>query len=326
MRNGRHMLAALAVLAFVLIPGAVLGKKPSKPPPEPQPVSDPAIAYLDGGDLMVMNSDGTNQTLVLSGKSTGIGRPDWSPDGSKLVFASDIQGVGIYVINVDGTGLSKLTDLNHPLLGIAVWSPAPVPGVGEDRYRIAYTDEDPSEDMKDVYLIDPDGTDKIRLTATSDVYESTPTWSPSGEKLAVKVFTEGMQLDRWALLDLGTGAYSLRQHGGALAGASVTNPAWSRTQESEIAWSANSASGGLNDIWIVDLEGSSSPVCVTSSVDLEERFPCWSPDDALLVFSSSEVRRGRLRDTGIEVSSVDGSNRVRLMSGGLGPRWRRNSE
>ncbi|NIR36918.1 MAG: hypothetical protein GWN79_09480, partial [Actinobacteria bacterium] len=37
--------------------------------------------------------------------------PDWSPDASKIVFASDRDGeFDLYVMNGDGSGITRLTD------------------------------------------------------------------------------------------------------------------------------------------------------------------------------------------------------------------------
>jgi Tol biopolymer transport system component/outer membrane protein assembly factor BamB len=76
------------------------------------------IAFVNGNDgiLFVVNADGSGLVQLAS---VGGGdplmdpssqRPSWSPDGSKLAFAaSNGDGVGISVINADGTGLTQLT-------------------------------------------------------------------------------------------------------------------------------------------------------------------------------------------------------------------------
>ena len=58
-----------------------------------------------------MNADGTGVTRLTS--TSGYDeQPDWSPDGSKIAFASYRSGsdfLNIYVMNADGTGQTRLT-------------------------------------------------------------------------------------------------------------------------------------------------------------------------------------------------------------------------
>ena len=64
--------------------------------------------YEDGGNLLyLMNSDGSGRQFV---HGSGLGGVSWSPDGSKLAFTTfDVGGQGIFTINPDGTGLTRLT-------------------------------------------------------------------------------------------------------------------------------------------------------------------------------------------------------------------------
>ena len=103
--------------------------------PEQSPVISPdgkKIVYvrqwLDGKTgIMFMDVDGSNEAAYpLSGFNR---EPTWSPDSKKILFTSDMYSTSgnyldrdIYVINLDGTGLTRLTtdaayDANP------VWSP-----------------------------------------------------------------------------------------------------------------------------------------------------------------------------------------------------------
>ncbi len=66
-------------------------------------------------EIYVMDADGTN-IQRLTHRPGPDGHPDWSPDGSEIVFAFYGEGntgtgeeVGIYVIGADGTNLRQLT-------------------------------------------------------------------------------------------------------------------------------------------------------------------------------------------------------------------------
>jgi TolB protein len=55
----------------------------------------------------LMNADGTGREWLVAGNWP----PMWSPDSARIAFISDSPGRGdIYVMNSDGSGLTKLTD------------------------------------------------------------------------------------------------------------------------------------------------------------------------------------------------------------------------
>jgi len=108
--------------------------------------------------------------------------PDWSPDGRKIVFTrhsvtdDQINSVTaeIFVVNVDGTGLTRLTDNKEEERGPS-WSP--------DGARIVYscrkgTGAHPFE----ICVMNADGSQQTRLT-DNDVGDLTPTFSPDGKKI-----------------------------------------------------------------------------------------------------------------------------------------------
>jgi Tol biopolymer transport system component len=59
--------------------------------------------------ILVMNADGTRSSTVISGNQ--IYNPSWSPDGKKVVYAQLYGSPSeIFRVNLDGTGVSKLTN------------------------------------------------------------------------------------------------------------------------------------------------------------------------------------------------------------------------
>jgi Tol biopolymer transport system component len=73
------------------------------------------IAYsaFDGNDadIFAMDSSGGQFVFGLATSPMLEYDPDWSPDGTKIAFEGfDGNDYEIYTINVDGTGLVKLTD------------------------------------------------------------------------------------------------------------------------------------------------------------------------------------------------------------------------
>ena len=135
----------------------------------------------DGNDeVYVMNADGTGVTRLTNNLAEDRS-PVWSPDGTRIAFTSERDRTDeiyrdrsdeIYVINADGTGLTRLTDNSvvdiHP-----AWSP--------DGTRIAFTSD--SNWYSEIYVINADGTGLTRLT-DNPVYDWLPVWSPDGAYIA----------------------------------------------------------------------------------------------------------------------------------------------
>ncbi len=66
--------------------------------------------------ILTMNADGTGDTVLFRAKDNRkeILDPAWSPDGTQIVFCAEgRQPPALFVIDADGTGLTKLTRGRH---------------------------------------------------------------------------------------------------------------------------------------------------------------------------------------------------------------------
>ncbi len=83
-------------------------------------------------DLWVMDADGSNKKRILHNGATNFA-PSWHPDGKRVIFASnmddwheDIKKFGhnfeLYLINIDGTGLERIT-YNNAFDSFPMFSP-----------------------------------------------------------------------------------------------------------------------------------------------------------------------------------------------------------
>jgi dipeptidyl aminopeptidase/acylaminoacyl peptidase len=63
---------------------------------------------VGGSKLFVATSDGSGLRQLTVGAGDDV-TPKWSPDGSRIAFAST-RDDDIYVVNVDGSALRRLTD------------------------------------------------------------------------------------------------------------------------------------------------------------------------------------------------------------------------
>ena len=118
---------------------------------------DVAVSYLFEGRMATpMKGDSRRQNFL----------PAFSPDGRRVAFNSNRDNNNdIYVANVDGTGVQRLT--NHPAIDTSpTWSP--------NSQQIAFTSDRTGSPQ--IYVIGADGTGLRRLTY--ERYCDRPTWSP----------------------------------------------------------------------------------------------------------------------------------------------------
>lgn len=137
---------------------------------------DARLLALDAlGVLWVMPSSGGTARRLTS-DLYDIAQPDWSPDGSTLVFQSYRDGVfNLWTIRPDGSGARQHTqgpyDHREPR-----WSP--------DGTKIAYsTDEGGSYGLRILEVASGRTTELVQ--GPEDEYE--PAWSPDGTKIAFVV-------------------------------------------------------------------------------------------------------------------------------------------
>jgi hypothetical protein len=126
-------------------------------------------------EIFVMNADGTNP-INLTNDNAWDSDPAWSPDGTRIAFASNRSGrsYGVHVMHVDG---SKVQEISQGDNGVGYVYPAWSP----DGRKIAYTDRD--QGALGVFVCDRDGGNLRQLTRLGG-HNSQCAWSPDGNRLA----------------------------------------------------------------------------------------------------------------------------------------------
>jgi Tol biopolymer transport system component len=259
---------AVGVTACLLLLAGCGGSGPAR--------DDIAFVSSRDGDYAIfgMGEDGSGERRLTKERgdpSTPQGvqfqtDPAWSPDGSRIAFASAREGsFDIYVMNADGKGTKRLTSSNANDQGPS-WSP--------DGSRIAFTR---SSDGGHVWLMNADGTGEHRLTDDDTTAEGEPSWSPDGRWIAYTHRVSGSDLpDIWLARPDG----SDRRRVTKLKAKSYA-PAWAPDSQ-RLAFSSDS-DGVRYDIYTIRIDGTGLKRLVRSPEDAFE--PSWSPDGTEIAFS-----------------------------------------
>lgn len=133
--------------------------------------------------------------LVTTKVATGGMHPSWSPDGKRLVFAAGTLVPDLFVVGVDGQGLTRLTDTTRGS-GEPSWSP--------DGLQIAYNSGLQGDD---VWVMDADGANPRKLgTGRTGTYQ--PAFSPDGRWIAYVSNPPGHS-ELWLMRPDGSEAHAL---------------------------------------------------------------------------------------------------------------------
>ena len=130
---------------------------------------------VDGVDqVYVAATDGTSTRQVTDGPQDNWG-PSLSPDGRTIAFAKGLPAVGIYVIQFDGTGERRLTQLHIAGYDSAEWSP------DATTFLFAARNSEIGDD--NLLVVRLDGKSE-RVIVDSLGADTGPTWSPDGRSIA----------------------------------------------------------------------------------------------------------------------------------------------
>lgn len=237
--------------------------------------------------------------------------PDWSPDGSKIVFQCNVTGTfQIYVMNADGTHRVCLTNHPHNDAG---------PHFSPDGSKIAFDSD--RDGNSEIYVMNADGSEQRRLT-NHPADDSHPNWSPDGSRIIFDSArdTPDLKADWWAQFhDL----YSIKADGTDIRKITdnhtvCTFGSWSPDGK-KIAYRKVISTPGFYDNDNLTLSNTNSEVFVADADGKNEinlsrsaaydAWPAWSRDSKQVFFGSNRGAR-----TQLFVVNVDGSNLRRLLN------------
>ena len=170
------------------------------------------IAYFEGPDLAVMNTDGGGRRVIarqdvvsalsplqqeIRASPVRLKAPRWSPDGKELMVALTNEGNDsdgkrkpltvkeLYIVRADGSLIRRVVAFRHH----AVWSPS--------GRHVLFVDKD------GICLIDKDGANR---RVVCELAQGHPTFNPQETLIVTDVFN-GELKDSLALIDPNSGEY-----------------------------------------------------------------------------------------------------------------------
>jgi len=267
--------AALATSTAVrtVVPGTPIGTV------EPLPFGKIAFSSRrDGnGEIYLLTQEGERN---MSNSPTEDMEASLSPDGKKIAFASDRDGTSrIYAINVDGTGLVKLTSEAAGDLSPR-WSP--------DGKQIAFSR------TGSLYIMDSDGSNARRITEAEPEASAAPCkagaflggWSPDGKRLTFYAASATRGLGQICIIGSdGSGLTVVASEPPAYH----VEPSWSPDGEWIVyrfidEGPSSAPEDDNHEIYLVKPDGTARTNLTNNpATDIE---PSWSPDGQWIVFSS----------------------------------------
>ena len=301
---------------------------PASPASATPPGTSGRIAFMrhddhDHWQIWTANPDMTAVRQITDGDYDNA-FPAWSPDGTKLAFAStrsDIEGSGaindIFVMNADGSGVIQVSD-SIGWSSEPTWSP--------DGSLIAFhSDAGDWPTSLGLFVVHPDGTGQRRLTTISSdlIDQGSARFSPDGSKLlfvqATGTFVQGgagLKGINLALFTINVDGTDIRRL--TPWGIHAAEGDWSPDGTRIVIGTFVEHLGHTNRLMIINVDGSNLRPLIRDhgttgigkfeALQVEQSYnPTWSPDGTTIMFSHLELTPDGEFVAGLQSITPDGS-------------------
>lgn len=243
---------------------------------------------LASTELLVYSVKDAKLTELTSNTSFD-GDPGWSPDGKTLVFSSDREGnYEIYWMKADGSDVRRLTNnAGHDSF----------PKFSPDGTQIAFNSNIERE-TTDVYVMNSDGANPVRMTTSKGNDLSRNGWSPDGTKFAYNSDIDGN--DEIYLIDIEPFKPELLIEDKE---AELQTPSYSPDGK-RVVYTAEFADKH-SELRVYDRETKRSTLILTTSSP--QNYPRWSPDGQWIAFHQEVSGKWdvfKVRPDGSEISNL----------------------
>ncbi|HZP17508.1 MAG TPA: S9 family peptidase [Terriglobales bacterium] len=203
----------------------------------------------------------------------------WSPDGSEVVFTTDMSGrPNLWKVKASGGFPLQLTQSDERQYS-AVWSP--------DGKWILFQQDTAGNELWDLFAVPSEGGEIVNLTGTPNIREEGPLWSHNGKTVALNYKPKESTVYDIALLDWNTRAVRKLTH------EQTKNHSWSA-----VAWAADDktlyavrgeVSGeSESDVYSIDVASGRSENLTPHQGKLLFAASSLSPDGKTLLITSNQ--------------------------------------